>query len=117
MAQQTKHQIEPFMDQFYQDIMRTVPGLDPYLAMKIMRLEKELLYGPPHVHLNVEFKAGVDFQVKVDAARQNYHVLASVSRWNDGVILSGSMNIALVQKICSDPDIVRITGYANAAHN
>ena len=117
MQKEGETKVEPFFNQFYQDIVKTVPVLEPGLAMKIMRLEKELLYGPPHVHLDVKYKDGVNYQEKVDAARDNHHVLASVSRWNDGVILTGSMTIELVQKICTDPDITQITGYANAAHN
>ena len=42
-------------------------------------------------------------------------VQAAVSRWGDGVILSGLMDVQLVEKICSDPDIVEITGNVTAA--
>ena len=115
MAQVTKERIEPFMDQFYQDIMRTVPNLDPYLAMKIMRLNKELLYRPPHVHLNIEYKEGTNLQQKVDQGRDNYPIQIAKSRWDDGVIMTGMMDVDLVQKICADADIIRITGDANAA--
>ena len=115
MAQVTRKRIEPFMDQFYQDILRTVPNLDPYLAMKVMRLNKELKYRPPHVHLNIEYKEGTNLQQKVDQGRDNYPIQIAKSRWDDGVIMTGMMDVELVQKICSDPDIVRITGDANAA--
>ena len=104
------------MDQFYQDIMRIVPHLDPYLAMKIMRLNKELDYRPPHVNLKVAYKEGISLHEKQEKARDNYPLQIAVSRWNDGVIMSGQMTMELVQKICSDPDIVSITGEANAGH-
>ena len=115
MAQVTKKAIEPFMDQFYQDIMRTDPHLDPYLAMKIMRLNKELQYRPPHVHLVVEYKEGTDLHEKQERARDNFPLQVAESRWHDSVIITGMMDVETVQKICEDPDIVRITGDANAA--
>ena len=115
MAQIEKERIEPFMDQFYQDIMRTVPHLDPYLAMKIMRLNKELLYRPPHVHLNIEYKDGINLQYKQETLRDDFPLQVAESRWHDSVIITGMMDVETVQKICADPDIVRITGDANAA--
>ena len=88
MKQQTKTTLEPFYDQFYQDILRSFPGLDPMLAMKIVKLNKTLLYRPPHVHFYVKYKEGVNFQQKVDYVRDHYQpVQAAVSRWGDGVIM------------------------------
>ena len=115
MTQIAKKRIEPFMDQFYQDILRTVPNLDPYLAMKIMRLNKELQYRPPHVHLTVEYKKGINLNYKQEKARDDFPLQVAESRWHDCVIITGMMDVETVQKICADPDIVRITGDANAA--
>ena len=115
MEQKVKHRIEPFMDQFYQDILRTVPNLEPYLAMKIMRLNKELQYRPPHVHLKAEYKEGTYLKNKVEKIRDDFPLQVTESRWHDSVIITGMMDVEMVQKICADPDIVRITGDANAA--
>ena len=51
----------------------------------------------------------------MDQGRDNYPIQIAKSRWDDGVIMTGMMDVELVQKICSDPDIIRITGDANAA--
>ena len=115
MEQQQRHRIEPFMDQFYQDIMRTVPGLEPYLAMKIMRLNRELKLRPPHVHLKVEYKPGTNLSEKVEKNRDETPLQVAESRWHDSLIITGPMDVELVQQVCADPDIVRITGDVNAA--
>ena len=115
MAKIEKESVESFKDQFYQNINRTIPNLDPYLAMKIMRLNKELQYRPPHVHLNIEYKDGISLHYKQEKLRDDFPLQVSESRWHDCVIISGMMDVETVQKICADPDIVKITGNANAA--
>ena len=63
------------------------------------------------------YKDGTDLMAKQEEARDKYPIEITQSRWGDGVIFSGLMGIRHVELICSDPDIVRVTGQAKPTHN
>ena len=114
--------LEPVYDQFYQHILAKSPALDPDLAIRIMQIQRSLKKispsrSKPHVNLYVKYRDGVKLDQKVEEYRDKYPIQSSVSRWQDGVILSGLMSIDNVQTIASDSDIVDIKGQANARHN
>ena len=103
-------------------INEQTPTLDTNLAIKIMQIQQSLAKihpsrSKPHVHLYVKYKDGISFQEKVDEMRDKYPIQCAVSRWDDGVIVSGLMSVKNVQTLCSDPDIVEVKGEANARHN
>ena len=67
LVQEIKEQhssVEPYFHQFFQDVVRTNPKVDPELLIKIMMLQVNLknYVGPdiPHVHLEASYKDGVD---------------------------------------------------------
>ncbi len=114
--------LEDVYKQLSKQISEQTPTLDPHLAIKIMQIQQSLakLYpsrSKPHVHLYVKYKDGVSFQEKVDMMRDKYPIQCAVSRWGDGVIVSGLMSVKNVQTILSDPDIVEVKGEASARHN
>ena len=114
--------LEDVYQQLSKQINEQTPTLDSDLAIKIMQIQQSLqkLYpsrSKPHVNLKVKYKDGISFQEKVDGIRDKYPVQCAVSRWGDGVIVSGLMSVKNVQTICSDPDIVEVKGEANARHN
>ena len=114
--------LEPIYDQFYQHILDQVPALDPDLAIRVMQIQRSLskispTRSKPHVNLYVKYKDGIVLQKKVDEMRDKYPIQSAVSRWGDGVVLSGLMSIKNVQTVCSDPDIVEVKGQADARHN
>ena len=110
--------LEPVYEQMRDDLSSIVPKMDPALIVKIMNIEKRLQEGlpphTPHVHLYVYYKEGVKLHQKQEYLRDNYPLQVAVSRWNDGVLVTGLMDIQTVQSICSDSDIVKVKGDANA---
>lgn len=113
--------IEPYFREFLNHVMNTHPKIDPELLVRVLLFELNLkrYVGPniPHVNLYVYYKDGVDLYKKQEEARDKYPIEVTVSRWNDGVIFSGLMGIKHVEKVCSDPDIVKVTGRAAPRHN
>ena len=78
----------------------------------LFELNLKRYVGPdiPHVNLYVRYKDGIDLHQKQEEGRDKYPIEVSASRWEDGVIFSGLMGVRHVEKIASDPDIVKITG-------
>ena len=117
----TASSIEPLFRQFLNNVMNTQPKIDPELIVKILLFELNLkrFVGPdiPHVNLYVYYKDGTDLHKKQEEGRDKYPIEITQSRWGDGVIFSGLMGIRHVELICSDPDIVRVTGQAKPTHN
>ncbi|NND87332.1 MAG: hypothetical protein HKM23_08460 [Nitrosopumilus sp.] len=113
--------IESHFREFLNNVMNSHPTIDPELIVRVMLFELNLkrFIGPdiPHVNLHVAYKDGVDLHQKQEEARDKYPIEVTTSRWGDGVIFSGLMGIRHVEKIASDPDIVRITGKATPRHN
>lgn len=113
--------IEPFFHQFFQDVVKKMPKVDPELLIKVMTYEVTLknYVGPdiPHVNLYVYYKDGVDLYKKQEEGRDKYPIEVTTSRWGDGVIFSGLMSIKNIETICSDPDIVKVIGKASPRHN
>jgi hypothetical protein len=91
-----------------------MPHVDPQLLIKVMMLEMNLkdYMGAkiPHVNLYVQYKEGIDLHQKQEEGRNKYPIEVTASRWEDGVIFSGLMSIKNVETVCSDPDIVKVTG-------
>ena len=124
LVQQIEEQhasIEPYFHQFFQDVVRAMPKVDPELLIRIMLFELNLrkYSGPdiPHVHLDVTYKEGVDLHQKQEEGRDKYPIEITTNKWGDAVIFSGLMGVRHVEKIASDPDIVKITGRASPRHN
>ena len=113
--------LEPYFHQFFQHVVQTMPRVDPELLIRVMMFEVNLknYMGPdvPHVNLHVEYKEGVDLHQKQEEGRDKYPIEVTVNKWGDRVIFSGLMSIKNVQTICSDPDIVKVTGRASPRHN
>ena len=114
--------IESMYEQLYNDILEAIPVLDPDVAIRVMQISRSLekispTRSKPHVNLNVKYKDGVNLGQKVDEIRDKYPIQAAVNKWDDGIIISGLMNIKNVQTVCSDPDMVEIKGSVNARHN
>ena len=121
LVQEIKEQhnsVEPYFHQFFQDVVRTMPKVDPELLIKVMMFQVNLknYVGPniPHVNLYVEYKKGVDLHQKQEEGRDKYPIEVTTSKWG---IFSGLMSVKNVETICSDPDIVRVTGKASPRHN
>ncbi|MBT7781040.1 MAG: hypothetical protein HN756_04200 [Nitrosopumilus sp.] len=119
--QTTSGSIAPLFDQFFDQLKTTHPKLDSELLIKIMLFEKNLkeYVGPdlPHVHLDVVYEKGVDLKQKQEEGRDKFPIEVTTNKWGDGVIFSGLMGIRHVEKICVDPQIVKVTGKATPRHN
>ena len=124
LVQEIKEQplsVEPYFNQFFQDVVRAMPKVDPELLIKVMMYQVNLkkYVGPdiPHVHLDVQYKEGTDLHQKQEEGRDKYPIEVTTNKWGDGVIFSGLMSIKNVEMVCSDPDIVKVTGKASPRHN
>jgi hypothetical protein len=113
--------IAPLFDQFFDQIKTVHPKIDPELLIKVMLFEKNLkeYVGPdlPHVHLDVAYEKGVDLKQKQEEGRDKFPIEVTTNKWGDGVIYSGLMGIRHIEKICVDPQIVKVTGKATPRHN
>ena len=113
--------IEQHFRLFLNNVMNSHPSIDPELLIRILLFELNLkrYMGPdiPHVHLDVEYKKGTDIHQKQEECRDKYPIEITTNKWGDAVIFSGLMGVRHVEKIASDPDIVRITGKAKPTHN
>ena len=113
--------VEPYFHQFFQQVVQSMPHVDPQLLIKVMMMEMNLkdYIGAkiPHVNLYVQYREGIDLHQKQEEGRDKYPIEVTASRWEDGVIFSGLMNIKNVETVCSDPDIVRVTGKVSPRHN
>ena len=124
MKNEQTHEVSKLTElfsEFYQNIEKSIPKLDPQLAVKIMLLEMNLKdyvgAKKPHVNLSVQYKEGTDLGRKQEEARDKYPIEVTVNKWQDGVIFSGLMSISNVETICSDPDIIKVSGKASPRHN
>ena len=124
LVQETKPQpvtVEPYFHQFFQQVVQAMPHVDPQLLIRVMMFEMNLkdYMGAkvPHVNLYVQYKEGVDLHQKQEEGRDKYPIEVTKSRWGDGVVFSGLMSIKHVELICSDPDILKVTGKASPRHN
>lgn len=113
--------IEEHFRIFLNNVMNSNPTIDPELLVRILLFELNLkrYIGPdiPHVNLVVTYKEGVDLHQKQEIGRDKYPIEVTVNKWGDAVIFSGLMGIKHIEKIASDPDILRITGKASPRHN
>ena len=116
-----KPTIEMHFRQFLNNVMNTHPKIDPELIIRVMLFELNLkrYSGPeiPHVHLTVQYKDGTDLHKKQEEGRDKYPIEITKSRWGDAVVFSGLMGVRHIEKIASDPDIVRVTVTATPIHN
>jgi len=124
VVQESKEQpisVEPYFNQFFQDVVRAMPKVDPELLIKVMMYQVSLkkYVGPdiPHVNLYVYYRDGIDLHQKQEEGRDKYPIEVTASRWGDGVIFSGLMSMKNIETVCSDPDIVKVTGKASPRHN
>ena len=106
---------------FLNNVMNSHPTIDPELLVRVLLFELNLkrFVGPdiPHVNLTVAYKEGTDLHKKQEEGRDRYPIEITTNKWGDGVIFSGLMGVRHIEKIASDPDIVRITGRASPRHN
>ena len=89
--------------------------IDPVVVCSVMKK----FVGPdiPHVHLDVSYEQGVDLHIKQEEARDKFPIEITTNKWGDGVIFSGLMGIRHIEKVCADPQIVKVTGTATPRHN
>lgn len=106
---------------FLNNVMNSHPTIDPELLVRVLLFELNLkrFVGPdiPHVNMTVTYKEGTDLHKKQEEGRDRYPIEITTNKWGDGVIFSGLMGVRHIEKIASDPDIVRITGRASPRHN
>ena len=119
--QTTPASIAPYFDQFFKQIQITHPKIEPELMIRVMMFELNLktYVGPdiPHVHLDVTYEKGIDLHEKQEQCRNKYPIEITTNKWGDGIIFSGLMGIRHIEKICADPQIVKVTGTATPRHN
>jgi hypothetical protein len=106
---------------FLNNVMNSHPTIDPELLIKVLLFELNLkrYVGPdiPHVNLSVTYKDGVDLHQKQEICRDKYPIEITTNKWGDAVIFSGLMGVRHIEKIATDPDIVKIVGKAKPTHN
>ena len=121
MSQTTTTTIENHFRVFLNNVMNSHPTIDPELLVRVLLFELNLkrFVGPdiPHVNMTVTYKEGTDLHQKQEEGRDKYPIEITTNKWGDGVIFSGLMGVRHIEKIASDPDIVRITGKASPRHN
>ena len=86
-SRKQQNSVEPYFHQFFQQVVQSMPHVDPQLLIKVMMLEMNLkdYMGAkiPHVNLYVQYKEGTDLHQKQEEGRDKYPIEVTASRWED----------------------------------
>ena len=71
--------VEPYFHQFFQQVVQSMPHVDPQLLIKVMMMEMNLkdYMGAkiPHVNLYVQYREGIDLHQKQEEGRDRKSTL------------------------------------------
>ena len=109
--------IENLYDNFLNRVAAAYPKVNNNLLVKIMALERKFPNSLPHVHLEVDFKEGIDIEHPKYDISEKHHVQVAVHRWEKTkLVVTGMMNVSAVAEISSHDSVIQIIGSASAAY-
>ena len=109
--------IENLYDNFLNRVAAAYPKVNNNLLVKIMALERKFPNSLPHVHLEVDFKEGIDIENPKYDISEKHHVQVAVHRWEKTkLVVTGMMNVSAVAEISSHDSVIQIIGSASAAY-
>ncbi len=103
-------------NQFLSELARILPKIDTNFACRMMYLERKLENESPpepHVALTIEYKSEVDRDAKRAQLRDQYNLEVDIMDEPNKVLSMDRMFLEKINKIASDPDILKITGKAS----
>ena len=109
--------IENLYDNFLNRVAAAYPKVNNNLLVKIMALERKFPNSLPHVHLEVDFKEGIDIEHPKYDISEKHHVQVAIHRGEKTkLIVTGLMNVSTVTEIASHQSVISIIGSASAAY-
>ena len=109
--------IENLYDNFLNRVAAAYPKVNNNLLVKIMALERKFPNSLPHVHLEVDFKEGIDIDRPKYDISEKHHVQVAVHRWEKTkLVVTGMMDVNAVAEISSHDSVTQIVGSASAAY-
>jgi hypothetical protein len=103
--------IEAQYDQFISTMNQSIANVDPYLAVKIMYLERKLPDASPRVELDIDYNDGVDLERKREIVRFRYGF--PIQPTKHGLTAVGRINMGIIEEFAKDKDVKYITGKAS----
>ena len=109
--------IENLYDNFLNRVAAAYPKVNNNLLVKIMALERKFPNSLPHVHLEVDFKEGIDIDRPKYDISEKHHVQVAIHRWEKTkLVVTGMMDVNAVAEISSHDSVTQIVGSASAAY-
>ncbi len=99
-------------DRFLSELARILPKIDTNFACRMMYLERKLENESPpepHVVLTIEYKSEVNRDAKREQLRDQYNLEVDILDEPNKVLSMDRMLLEKINKISSDPDILKIT--------
>ncbi|NHI03877.1 hypothetical protein DYY67_0947 [Candidatus Nitrosotalea sp. TS] len=110
---------ESIYNEYMSKLKQVMPNVDPGLVHQIIYLERKLTnedMNEPDVSAIIEYKSGIDVDVKMNGLREKYSLEVEHGDKQGVLHVMGRMKIGDIQKIAADMDIVKITGKADPTY-
>ncbi|MFZ1076320.1 MAG: hypothetical protein WAN47_02690 [Nitrosotalea sp.] len=111
--------VESIYNEYVSKLKQAMPNVDPNLIHRIIYLERKLAsedMTEPDVSAIIEYKTGVDVDVKINGLREKYSLEVEHGDKEGILHVVGRMKMGKVQNIAADRDIAKITGKADPGY-
>ena len=105
--------VESIYDEYMSKLKQVLPNVDPNFVHRVMYVERELGdydIHEPFVNAILEYKPGVDLNIKVNGLREKYSLEVEHGDKPNTIHVESRMVIDKIKSISADRDIVRISG-------
>ncbi len=105
--------VESIYDEYITKLKQAMPNVDPNFIHRVMYLERKLVnedVSEPEVSAIIEYKSGVDVDVKVNGLREKYSLEVEHGDQQNILHVASRMKIGKIREIAFDRDIAKITG-------
>jgi hypothetical protein len=108
--------VESIYDEYISKLKQAMPNVDPNLVHRIIFLERRISeedVSEPDVSAIIEYKPGIDLDMKVNGLREKYSLEVEHGNSKNVLHTIGRMKVSKIQEISKDRDIVKISGKAD----
>ncbi len=108
--------VESIYDEYISKLKNALPNVDPNLIHRIIFLERKISdedVPEPDVSAIIEYKPGIDLDMKVNGLREKYSIEVEHGDSKNVLHAIGRMKVSKIQEIARDRDIVKISGKAD----
>ena len=105
--------VESIYEEYMSKLKQAMPNVDPNFVHRVMYVERELGdydIHEPFVNAIIEYKSGVDLDIKVNGLRGKYSLEVEHGDKSNTLHVESRMTIDKIKGISADRDIVKISG-------